>query len=93
MFQFFPEKEGNMIYLVGRNQVTVLGPQLLRCRTPGGQPVQPGQQRQLSLWHVQSYMGIKTMVSRESFVLIPHRQANLALGGEMSIMTMAQHLE
>lgn len=89
--QRLPAQGGQESYLVGRNPATALWPQLSLCRTPGGQPVQPGQPHQLSLWHVQSYMGIKRPVSRESMVLITHGQVNQDLGREMFIMIMAQH--
>lgn len=65
MLELAPEKEEMKIYLVGRNQVTALWPQLSQCRTPGEQPLQLDQQHQLLLWHVQSCMGVKRLVSRE----------------------------
>jgi hypothetical protein len=89
MVQLPPAKEEIKIYLVGRNQVTALWPQLLLCRTPGEQPVQLGRQHQLLLWHVQSYMGIKRQISREVKALITRGQANHDLGREMLIMIMA----
>lgn len=93
MPQLFPAKEGNTIYLAGRNQATVLWPRLSQCRTPGGQPGQPGQQRQLSLWHVQSYRGTQRLVSRESTVLATRGQAKHDVGIDMVIMIMARRLE
>lgn len=50
---------GDLSYLVGRNRVTAPWPQPSQCRTPGGQPGQPGQQRQPSPLRAQSYTGHK----------------------------------